>query len=125
MRTFNVFKHPAHGLEAVKQGFSWPAFFFGIFWMLAKKLWGLAGLFFLANVAVRTVEAAVERSAPTGQQVFADMVITLAYTAIWLVPAFYGNRWREAKLSKRGYRLLSTVEVETPDAAIARVLENA
>ena len=27
MKTFNVYKHPTQGIEAVKVGFSWPAFF--------------------------------------------------------------------------------------------------
>jgi len=44
MRTFNVYKHPTQGFEAVKVGFSSPAFFFGIIWMMVKKLWGFAGL---------------------------------------------------------------------------------
>jgi hypothetical protein len=30
MKTFKVFSHPVHGHEAVKQGFSWPAFSFGV-----------------------------------------------------------------------------------------------
>ena len=46
MKTFNVFSHPVQGFEAVKVGFSWPAFLFGSLWMLDKGLWRLSGLWF-------------------------------------------------------------------------------
>jgi len=36
MKRFNVYKHPTLGTDAVKIGFSWPAFFFGLFWMLVQ-----------------------------------------------------------------------------------------
>lgn len=31
--------HPVKGYVHVKQGFSWPAFFFGSFWALVKRMW--------------------------------------------------------------------------------------
>ena len=40
MKTFQVYKHPIAGIEAIKVGFSFPAFFFGWIWMFIKKLWG-------------------------------------------------------------------------------------
>jgi len=39
VKTFNIYHHPIHGYEAVKVGFSWPAFFFAFIWMLLKRLW--------------------------------------------------------------------------------------
>jgi hypothetical protein len=44
MKTFKVFRHPTLGFQAVKEGFSWPGFFFGPIWAFAKKLWGYAFL---------------------------------------------------------------------------------
>ncbi|WP_181919263.1 DUF2628 domain-containing protein [Alkalilimnicola ehrlichii] len=43
MKTFNMFHHPHHGHKAVKVGFSWPGFFFGIIWAAIKGLWWLVG----------------------------------------------------------------------------------
>jgi len=40
MKLFSVFKHPTLCIEAVKVGLSWPAFVFGMIWMLVNKLWG-------------------------------------------------------------------------------------
>lgn len=31
MKTYDIYKHPTRGIEIVKIGFSWPAFFFGFF----------------------------------------------------------------------------------------------
>ena len=36
-----LYFHPKHGFVAVKQGFSWPAFFFGSLWALARRAYGL------------------------------------------------------------------------------------
>ena len=36
MKTFQVYKHPIAGIEAIKVGFSFPAFFFGWIWMFIK-----------------------------------------------------------------------------------------
>jgi len=114
MKTFNVYKHPTQGIEAVKVGFSWPAFFFGTIWMLVKKLWGLAGAFFAAYIVLLLIEKVTDQSGEGG------LLLAAGYFTGWLVPAFKGNKWREENLSKRGYEQLTTVQAETPDAAAAQ-----
>lgn len=123
MKRFNVYTHPTRGVEAVKVGFSWPAFFFGNIWMLVKKLWGLAALWTVGYVALHAVEAAMDVAPESRAQAVVYLIISAGYIALWLVPAFQGNRWREANLNRRGYRFLSAENVETPDAAIALAAE--
>ena len=41
MKQYKVYKHPSGSTEAVKQGWSWPGFFFGFIWAMVKKMWGL------------------------------------------------------------------------------------
>ena len=41
MKTYKIFKNPTGQYEAVKQGWSWPAFFFAGIWACVKKMWGL------------------------------------------------------------------------------------
>lgn len=122
MKTFRVYRHPTQGYEAVKQGFSWPAFFFGIIWMLVKGLWGHAGLWFLAYVGLSLIEAVTDaaQSEPEAQ-ILVYLMLLGGYFALWLVPAFKGNSWRVANLTKRGYELIGQVNAETPEAAIAQV----
>lgn len=120
MKTFSVYKHPIQGIEAVKVGFSWPAFFFGFFWMLVKKLWGLAGAWFVAYVVLSLIETVTDQSGEGGTQALVYLILIAGYFALWLVPAFKGNKWREENLLKRGYEILTTVQAETPDAAVAQ-----
>ncbi|SFI39621.1 DUF2628 domain-containing protein [Nitrosomonas sp. Nm34] len=121
MKTFNVYKHPTYGIEAVKVGFSWPAFFFGFFWLLVKKLWGLAGLWFAAYIVFALIETVTGQSGEGDAQALVYLILAAGYFALWLIPAFKGNKWRQENLSKRGYEQLATIQAETPDAAIAQV----
>ncbi len=121
MTPFNVYKHPTQGFQAVKVGFSWPAFFFGAIWMLVKKLWGLAGLWFAGYVVCALFEKFTDISDASGAKAPLYFLLAAAYLALWLVPPFWGNKWREENLTNRGYKLLSAVQAETPDAAVAQL----
>src|SRR5262249_12805798 len=119
------YKHPTKGLEAVKIGFSWPAFFFNIVWMLLKKLWTVSllwvGLYIVLGL-IKTVTASAEESGARGLGYF---ILFAAYWALSLIPGFKGNQWREANLLKRGYELAGTAQTPTPDAAVAQVVKTA
>jgi len=120
MRTFNVYKHPTQGIEAVKVGFSWPALFFGVIWMLVKKLWGVAGAWVAAYIVLSLIERVTDQSEEDGAQALVYLILAAGYFTLWLVPAFKGNRWREENLSSHGYEKSKTVQAETPDAAVAQ-----
>jgi hypothetical protein len=119
MRQFRVFRHPTLGLQAVKVGVSWPAFFFTFFWMLAKRLWGWAGLWVGIAITLSIFEQVADASPEGGAQVIVYFVAAAGSFAFALVPLFKGNRWRETNLQSRGYGLVATTEAATPDAAIA------
>jgi Protein of unknown function (DUF2628) len=118
MKTFLVFKHPSLGVEAVKVGFSWPAAFLSVFWMLAKKLWTWAGIWTLAYIVLAFAQDAALKSLSIGMLLF----VLAAHLFLGLVPAFQGNEWRVRNLKSRGYELLETAEAKSPDAAIEQVL---
>lgn len=120
METFQIYKHPTLGSEAVKVGFAWPAFFFGTIWMLICKLWGKAGLWFVLNLSVLIVEKLTDTATDSGLQAMGSFVEIAGYFTIWLVPGFQGNAWRAANLTRRGYELVGTLQAETKDAAIAQ-----
>ena len=122
MKTFKVYQHPTTGYEAVKVGFSWPAFFFAFIWMLLKKLWGLAGLWFFLYIVLSIVEATTdEAGSEPGLQGMVYLILSGAYFAMALIPGFKGNGWRGNNLDKRGFEMVKEVEAETPDAAMAFV----
>jgi len=120
MKTFDVYKHPTQGYQAVKQGFGWPAFIFTIIWAFVKKMWGL-GLAFLGVIFLLTlVETAFEQE---GSQA-GVLVMLLAQLAFYIVVGVKGNDWRRGNLVKRGFERLNTVEAETLDAAIGSVAKS-
>jgi predicted permease len=121
MKQFHVYRHPTQGAEAVKVGFSWPAFFFGFFWMLAKKLWSLAAMWIAAYVVCLVVESLADSSSAQGSKLIIYLLLMVAYFSLWLVPAFKGNRWREEKLRERGFVLVGATQAENPDAAAANM----
>jgi phage shock protein PspC (stress-responsive transcriptional regulator) len=119
VKIYKVYKHPSLGAEAVKVGFSWPAAFLIVIWMLAKKLWTLAGLWVLAYIVLAIIQDAALKSYSTG----AILIILAGHLALGLIPAFKGNEWRIKNLTKRGYEFVDSVQAATPYAAIAQVLK--
>ena len=125
MKKFNIYEHPTQGFEAIKVGFSWPAFFFGIFWMLVKKLWVIAGVWLVAYIILSLIEKVTDQSGADIAQSLVYLILIVGYLTLWLVPAFKGNKWRTGSLLKRGYEEIVTVQAETPDAAIALAARSA
>lgn len=118
MKTFKVYRHPTKGFEAVKIGFSWPAFFFGGFWIAAKRLWGLTFIWWVLmsflNTTVKVMSDNPHEPAPLWF-ICSLMLVTLA---LWLIPAFKGNSWISRKLERRGYEILKVVSAASPEEAI-------
>jgi hypothetical protein len=122
MKPFQVYQHPIHGFEAVKVGFSWPAFAFGIFWMLAKKLWRIFALWIALYIAAEMVLSAPLAVAEGAANWLLGGVSFAVYLALWLVPAFKGNAWLENQLLRRGFQLVRRTNSHTVDAAIAEAI---
>ena len=121
MKTFNVYRHPILGLEAVKVGFSWPAAFFGPIWMAVKKLWVWFGVWFAMYVALSIVETVTDMSQPGIEQAaLIYLLLAAGYFALSLVPGFKGNEWREKNLVRRGFAKVGSVQAETTDAAVSK-----
>ncbi len=111
MKVYKIYTHPAGQIEAVKQGWSWPGFFFGGFWALFKKMWGVAALVFGGAIA-----AAALAPLAFGSETHVLDIISII---IGLILGWGGNGWREANLRKRGYECAGDVEGQNVDSAIA------
>jgi len=117
MKTFRVYKHPVRGFKAVKAGWSWPAFCFGILWMLSKKLWDKAIIWFVAGSMILAIFHLLSSEDYVFEAIY--LFSTLAATCVlWIAPASLGNEWQMKKLSKQGYELTREVQSETFEAAI-------
>lgn len=114
MKLYEVYTSPLGKMEAVKQGWSWPAFFFVWIWACVKKMWALgigviAALLIVLFVftVVDTDEAVID-----GFFIFANIVIGIVF-------GLRGNSWREKNLLSRGFSLAATESATNPEAALA------
>ena len=103
MKKFAIFQHPTLGLEAVKNGWSWPAFFFTWIWAFAKKLWLIGVIVFLFGILASSIPEA---------WLVGELIISI-------VMGVKGNELRVKRLRDAGYEAVATVEARTPDAALA------
>lgn len=118
MTRFDVFAHAAERYEAVKIGFSWPAFFFTLFWAFFKRLWrhAIIALSFIVLLAiVPGFEEFEQRSFGNGGL---GLILGLLF-------GFKGNEWRRRRLEVLGWRLVASVEADNPSQAIATATERA
>ena len=103
MKHYKIFANPQGSYEAVKQGWSWPAFFFTWIWAIVKKMWWPVVGVLIAVFALALFIAAL-----------ADVVIIV----ISMIFGIFGNKWRENNLPTRRYDYKETVNAETPEGAI-------
>jgi|RhiMetdeSRZDD1v2_1073273.scaffolds.fasta_scaffold06316_4 uncharacterized protein DUF2628 len=78
----------------VKEGFSWPAFFFPPIWLLYQRLWLAFALYVLAVAAISTGASAA--GLPGGP-------VTVLILALNLILGFEANDMRRSALLRRGY----------------------
>jgi hypothetical protein len=104
MKTYKVFESGGQKV-AVKQGWSWPAFFFAWIWAFTKKLWlpGIIGLVVLV----------VGELIPVKNAANPFLLIT------GIVFGIKGNKWWEAQLLKSGFLFLGTVQAKNPAEAVS------
>lgn len=112
MKTFEIYAHADGHREAVKVGWSWPAFFFCHVWALFKQMWPLAAGGFALHLLFNLVAM---DALPPGA---ADGLTTLVMILVSAAYGGYGNTWRGDHLRKQGYRLLGMVHAQTPQMAI-------
>lgn len=119
MKQYKVFKHPSGAIEAVKQGWSWPAFFFSFIWAMVKKMWPL-GIGVLIGFFVLGMVVGAAGGGNGG-----EALINIAAIISNVVFGLNGNAWREANLHSRGYELEDTVTAANPEGAVALYLKAA
>jgi hypothetical protein len=121
MTNFKVYEHPVHGIQLVKEGFSWPVLAIcslglGCVYFAVKRLWILAIVWFLLDdvaSAVGVLGVFAGNAAP------AYMIGLFHLAFMSLVPAVKANAWAAGSLEARGFVLKGSTAGATPDAALA------
>lgn len=118
MRTFDVYNHPAHGYQAVKQGFCWPAFFFVAIWAFVKRMWTMA----IGLLSILVILHFAERRFEQEGNDIGVLLMLFLQIAVYVIAGLKGNDWRRANLSDRGFRHVATLEAENPEASVSKVI---
>jgi hypothetical protein len=113
MASFNIYKNPSGSVEAVKQGWSWPAFFLTWIWAFSKGLNNIGVSLLIASAGV--ILAVYGIGDP--QRDYAVFWIFAILSAIW--SGNKGNELLEQNLRDKGYKKLKSVLAETPEGAVA------
>jgi hypothetical protein len=119
MKVYNIYENPVNMLEAVKQGWSWPGFFFNWLWCFIKKIHGfgfaLIGIFFAIGLLTGLLEISGE--------VGLSLIVNLLVFVVSIYVGSNGNVKRQENLVSRGYELKTTVTTSNPEGAIAMYLK--
>ena len=114
MKTYKIFKNPTGQYEAVKQGWSWPAFFFAGIWVCVKKMWGL-GIGIIIVFIILNVMA--------GDNEVMNVLVSILSLGVGIVLGMQGNKLREGNLKKRGYQEVpQVIQAGNPEAAVAQYI---
>ena len=125
MRSFNVYEGNNGTYQAVKNGWSWPAFFFGSIWALFAQLWLIGLLLLPIELFLQMLMSVTEQMQRNASGSYAETtsaiggVIALIALAIRIIFGAYGNAWRRKKLEKSSYRLVKTLDASNKDSAIS------
>jgi hypothetical protein len=128
MKTYNVLYHPTKGFAVVKSGFSWPVLFYGwipfylIIWMLWKKLYNNAAIWFFLYL-IWAVFAIFGTAINLAEYPFFLFLIIFSYLSLWLGPAFRGNEWRYAEFVNNGYEKVDVITAGNYKEAITQLVE--
>ena len=118
MKTFQIYKHPITGIEAIKVGFCFPAFFFGWIWMFLKKLWALGCIYLFLQFLIITFNDMAMISMEDEE--FGMFFFAFIFgTGVLATAGINGNKWWSAALLKRGFKNEATIQASNKDAALA------
>ncbi len=109
MKQYQIYVHPEGNYEAVKQGWSWPAFFFSSIWAIVERLWIPVAVYYLAMIVFVWTFMYLEIPIEDGQ------AFTFIASAIFGINA---SIWKGKNLMKRGYELKKTVTSSDSEHAI-------
>ena len=112
MNKYNAYKHPVYGWVVVKQGFSWPGFFFTWIWAFVKRLWIHGTILLIITIVISSFAFDVTKSA---------LIEATLLVLPGLITGFFGNPWRRKSYAKRGFRSSYPVDARSADDALAKV----
>jgi hypothetical protein len=97
----------------VKEGFSWPAFFFSVFWASHYRLWKAAAIYFFAQYSIYQFFLVISPDLLSRGVLFIGLAIIFGYVA---------NDLRQRKICKEGFTLCAVVKGKNGDHSYGQFL---
>ena len=121
MKQYKIYKHPTSESEAVKVGWSCPAFSFFAIWAFAKKLWmvGMASFFIVGSASFLLGMGEIASKGSFSSEA-SDTILNIVVLICMLLFGVRGNSWLEEDLSSRGYEYVGTVTAANSKDALTR-----
>lgn len=107
-------RRPEADIHLVKEGFSWPAFFFAGIWALWSRLWLVAAVFFAIEILWTLAFEWLDLHP------LINGVISIGLAAAM---GFVANDLKRATLFRRGYAEVGVVAGNDADAALQRFFD--
>src|SRR5690554_3527832 len=118
MEDFTIYVHPQGDCEAVKIGWSWPAFFFAGIWPFVKKMWALGfGILVIVFVLVFIIMSYGDVIGVDVEQPL-DALTMIGSLVLGIIVGTSGNKWREANLRTRGFQYKGTITADSRERAL-------
>lgn len=114
MSQYKIYSDATGELEAIKDGWSWPAFLFNVIWALTKGMWTLVIAILLIFLAVGMFVRM------TDGDIMWTNILSLTVSLIMGVTA---NPLQAKKLATYGFEPVAVVSANSPEQAIARYLQ--
>ena len=108
MKKYQIFKNNVDQYEAVKQGWSWPGFFFTWIWCYVKKINAIGTGILIFRIFAWFV--------PEGEIHIIFFIVDVGIM-IWLGNT--GNQHRNGNLRDRGYKYQGDIISQNPESAIS------
>lgn len=105
---------PDRDAVLVKEGFSWPAFFFGPLWALYHRMWFTALGLFALSILIGVAKSILHPDPLT------DTAITLG---VMTLIGGGGNDWLRTALAARGWRQEGLAAAPDRDTALRRFFD--
>jgi hypothetical protein len=119
MRVFTIHLRPSaltpdRDALLIKEGFCWPAFFFGPFWALWHRMWFAAAGIFSVLIGLGLAETVLRLDPMTSSAVM---------FGVSAIIGFCGNDWHRNALAARGWNMRGLSAAPDRDLAFRRFVD--
>ena len=117
MNIYSIYYTDVKGTyTAIKEGWSWVAFFFTGIWAFWISLWKVFFIVLIINIFINIFISRLF-VAGSDSQYFVVAIIAIVISFIF---GLNGNKWREERIMNQGYNYVGSINANNPKSAKAQ-----